>query len=133
MLTRLLKLQGLSTSSVSNVRWSMHSAIFTNVSLFANLRSLQLSIREDALAADAIYAHPSSETTARAFVRCLMTATNLTSLDLEMCSMRALRCTSARGGPVALEPLRPRGWLPVPDATVLAPELAMPALLPGLA
>lgn len=61
--------------------------MFKNPSLFANMRTLQLSIREDVLADDCIYAQESSEQHTNAFVECLMQATNLKSLDLEMCSM----------------------------------------------
>ena len=83
----LLQLHDLRTSSLSNIRWSIHSSIFNNTSLFSQLRTLQLSIREDILASDYTYAVPASEEAAKQFVSCLLAAPHLTSLDLEMCSM----------------------------------------------
>lgn len=72
---------------MSNIRWSIDSSLFSNTSLFSNLRTLQLSIREDELAADAAYVQRSSEESAHQLTTCLMSAPHLTTLDLEMCSM----------------------------------------------
>jgi hypothetical protein len=84
--SRKVALQDLRTSSVSNIRWPMASSIFRCVALFKNLRTLQLSVREDLLAGDEVYAAQDSAESAHAFARCLMSAPNLKSLDLEICS-----------------------------------------------
>jgi hypothetical protein len=72
---------------MSNIRWSINSSIFSNTSLFSNLRTLQLSVREEELAADGAYVQRSSEESAHQLTKCLMSAPHLTTLDLEMCSM----------------------------------------------
>jgi hypothetical protein len=72
---------------MSNIRWPISTSIFSNTTLFANLRTLQLSIREELLVGDYVYAQSFSEDAVHQFARCLMTAPHLTSLDLEICSM----------------------------------------------
>jgi hypothetical protein len=79
-------LNDLRTSSMSNVRWSLASSIFGCPKLFADLRVLRLSLREDLLAGDEQYAHPAAEKAAHAFTRCPMNARVLKSLDLEICA-----------------------------------------------
>lgn len=64
----------------------MTTSIFESPNLFTNLRVLQLSIREDLLAADETYAVHASTAGAHAFTSCLLNAPNLKSLDLEICT-----------------------------------------------
>ncbi len=65
----------------------MGSPIFKDASLFAGIRTLKLSIRENELADDASYADAASEQSAKALVRCLMSAPHLKSLDLEISAL----------------------------------------------
>jgi hypothetical protein len=62
----------------------MSSSIFRSPRLFEHLRTLQLSIREDILAGDELYAFDGAAEHADSLTGCLLSAPNLKSLDLEV-------------------------------------------------